>query len=219
MKTNEDIQREAERMLALGRSYRDEQRQLALGPQVVPLPRVLVQFPASQVTTRHDFEPEPDAIHTHRRERHIDASIEHDELVYRLMERETETTGSGRIVREDLPAVVMVSHSGFDLLHTGYEMVEEDRLAELLAPYAERSETEEAPADDRTVAEVEEVLETNLLADSDRLRAKAEIVEFLEGRLEASAFIAHAIDRQCARESPRVRQTERQEMRLTVDEP
>jgi hypothetical protein len=93
-------------------------------------------------------------------------------------------------------------------------MVEEDRMTELLAPYADRSEIAEGSADDRTVAEVEEILETGLLAESDRLQAKAEIIEFLEGRLEASTFIAHAIDRQCARESLHERQTQRHEMKL-----
>jgi len=207
-------------MIVLGRSYRDEQRAAGLSATVVPLPRVLTRLPDSLVTTRHNAEPESESVHTHRHQRHIEAAIEHDELVYRLMEQETETTGSGRVVREDAPAVVMVSHSGFDLLLAGHELVEEDRLGEKLAPYAERSERSDGsdPADERSVAEVEEILETNLLSLSDRLRAKAEIVKFLEGRLEASAFIAQAIDRQCARESRRETQAERHEMRLTIDE-
>ena len=50
--------------------------------------------------------------------------------------------------------------------------------------------------DDREVAEVETILETHLLPASDRMRTKAEIVEYLEGRLEPGVFIAHAIDRE-----------------------
>lgn len=220
MKINEEIQREAQRMIVLGRSHRDEQRAAGLSATVVPLPRVLTRLSDSITTTRHKAEPEAESVHTHRHQRYIDASIEHGELVYRLMEQETETTGSGRVVRDDAPAVVMASRSGFDLLLTGYEMVEEDRLGERLAPYAERGECSDGsdPADERSVAEVEEILETSLLSHSDRLRAKAEIVEFLEGRLEASVFIAHAIDRQCARQCRGETQAECHEMRLTIDE-
>jgi hypothetical protein len=218
MKTTEEIQREAQRMIVLGRQYRDEQRQAGVGAEIVPLPRVLVRLPDSQATIRPAGNAGAEGIQTINRQRHIEAAMEHDELVYRLMERESATTGAGSVVRESEPAILMVSRSGFDLLHTGYQLVEEDRLTEALAPYAGRRDGDE-PADERTIGEIEEVLETNLLAHSDRLRTKAEIVEFLEGRLEASAFIARAIDRQCARECRREAQTERHDMRIAVDEP
>jgi hypothetical protein len=136
------------------------------------------------------------------------------------MEQEREMTGAGKIIRDDEPSVIMVSKSGFDLLHTGYELAEEDRLAELLTPYAEYAEDDpgEGPVDERSIAEVEEILETSLLSNSARLRARVEIVEFLEGRLEPSVFIEHAIDRQCAREGPREDQRRLQELRLTIGE-
>jgi hypothetical protein len=132
-----------------------------------------------------------------------------------------ETTGSGRVVRDDAPLVVMFGESAFDTLRTGYELAEEERLAELLTPFAERSEDRDCsePADGETVAEVEAILETNLLPPTDRLRTKAEIAEFLEGRLEASVFIAHAVERQCAREGRCERLAERHEIKLTIDEP
>ena len=147
--------------------------------------------------------------------------MERDELVYRLMEQETEVTGSGRIVREAAPSVVMLGGSAFDALHTGYELAEEERLGELLTPYAERIEDREGsePADGETVAEVEALLETDLLPLGDRIRTKAEIAEFLEGRLEPSAFIARAIERHCVRGDPRERLTERHEIKLTINEP
>lgn len=208
-------------MIVLGRSYRDEQRRLAVDPTIVPLPRVVARLPDFQITPRYQDQPGPENGQTHRRQRHIEAAIEHDELVYRLVEKEAVTTAAGRIVEEDTPAVIMVSRSGFDLLHTGYELVEEDRLGELLTPYAEpREDRAGEPADDQAVAKVEEILETGLLPPSERLRARAEIVEFLEGRLEASVFITHVIERQCARECRReVRaQTQRREMRLTTND-
>jgi hypothetical protein len=219
MKTNDEIQHEAQRMVELGRRYRDEVRTSSVNAEVVPLPRVLVRLPDSVVTPRPIAPglPEPSQI---RRERHVEAAIEHDELVFRLMARETETNGAGEVVRESPSELVMVSHSGIDLLHAGYELAEEDRLSEALSPYIERSEARDndESADFEAVAKVEEILETNLLAPSDRLRAKAEIVEFLEGRLEASAFIAHAIDRLGAREHLGERVAQRPEMRLTINE-
>ena len=221
MKTNQEIQAEAQRLMVLGRQYRDEQRWAGVGVGTVSLHRVLVQLPESRVTTAHEAEPESESVHTHRRERFIEATMERDELVYRLMERETEKTGSGRIVRDDAPSVVMFGGSAFDSLHAGYELAEEERLAELLAPYAERGEDRDCAesADGETVAELEEILETNLLPPADRIRAKAEIGEFLEGRLEASAFIGHAIDRQCARDDRCETLTERHEITLTIGEP
>ena len=221
MKTHDEIQREAQRLVALGRSYRDEQRQLGLGSTVVPMPRVLVRLPDSMTTSRQAVAAGADEVRRHRWERYIEAAIEHDELVYRLQERETVTNGAGRLVREEAPASILVSHSGFDLLHTGYEMAEEDRLGELLAPYADYSDGRGGEAaDERTVAEVEEILGTIALPPSDRLRAKAEVVEFLEGRLEPSLFIDRLVDRQCAREGQgRAEcQTRRQEMRLSAHE-
>lgn len=218
MKTHNEIQHEAQRMIALGRSYRDEQRQLGHGPTVVPLPRVLARLPDSVTTSR---EPGTEDVHRHRWQRYIEAAIERDELVYRLQEKETVTKTSGQLVREEAPAAILVSHSGFDLLHSGYEMAEEDRLGELLAPYADFSEGRGGEAaDERTVEEVEEILGTVALPPSDRLRAKAEVVEFLEGRLEPSRFIERCIDRQCAREGPRhaESQSRRQEMRLSTHE-
>ena len=221
MKTNQEIQAEAQRLIVLGRQYRDEQRWAGVGVGTVSLHRVLAQLPESRVTTAHEAEPESESVHTHRRERFIEATMERDELVYRLMERETEMTGSGRIVRDDAPSVVMFGGSAFDSLHAGYELAEEERLAELLAPYAERGEDRECAesADGETVAELEEILETTLLPPADRIRAKAEIGEFLEGRLEASAFIGHAIDRQCARGDRCETLAERHEITLTIGEP
>jgi len=105
-------------------------------------------------------------------------------------------------------------------LHTGYELAEEERLGELLTPYAERVEEREgSEADGATVADVEAILETSLLPHSDRIRSKAEIGEFIEGRLEPSAFIARAIERHCVRDDRCERLAERHEIKLTIDEP
>jgi hypothetical protein len=223
MKTNQELQTEALRLMGLGRQYREEQRRAHVGVSAasVVAPRVLARLPESRVTTAHEAEPESESVHTHRRERYIEAGMETDELVFRLMEQETEATGSGRLVREGAPFLVMVSESAFDPLRAGYDLIEEERLGESLAPYAERCEdrVDGECVEGEAVAEVEAILETDLLPIADRLRTKVEIAEFLEGRLEPSVFIAHAVERQCWRDCRRERMAERHEIKLTIDEP
>lgn len=215
MKTNEEIQREAQRMLDLGRQYQEEHRGAV--SEVVPLPRVLVQFPDVQLSRPADNEAGARVV---TRQRHIEAAMAGDGLTYRLMERETEPGAASAPATQAEASEVMVSRAGFDLLHAGYEMVEEDRLFELLIPYSERAERRsgDEAADDREVTEVEALLETHLLPASDRLRSKAEIVEYLEGRLEPGVFIARTIDRLCAREGQSQVQNQRHAIRLTIDE-
>ncbi len=216
MKTNEEIQHEAQRMIDLGRQYREQHR--AAGGEVAPLPRVLVQLPDVQVSRPAGNAAEVRVV---TRQRHIEAAMTDDGLIYRLMERETDLGAVSAPGAQAEASEVMVSRAGFDLLHAGYEMVEEDRLFELLTPYSERAEnrSDGETADDREVAEVETILETHLLPASDRLRTKAEIFEYLEGRLEPGVFIAHAIDRLCAREGQCQAQAQRHAIRLTIDEP
>ncbi len=220
MKANQEIEMEAGQLMVLGRQYRDEHRE-SPGVAAMPAPRVLAWLPESRVTSYHQTEPESKSVHVHRRQRHVEAAMERGEVMLRLMERETETTGSGRIVREDAPSLVIASQSAYDVLRTGYELVEEERLGELLLPYAERAEDADYsdPADARAVAEVETILEANMLSAADRLRTRAEIVAFLEGRLEPSAFITRSIDRQTARAGQHERLAERHTIKLTIDEP
>jgi hypothetical protein len=212
MKTHREIQNEAERLVVLGREYRAERRAHA-GEAIVTLPRVVGRLPDSQVSIASGEAASAGATHR-RRERHIEADIEHDELMFRLVERETELAADGRSLRGARPETVMVSRSGFDLLLGGYELVEEERLAEALAPYADRDDTK---ADSEAVAEVEGILETSGLPVVDRMRAKAEIIDFLEGRLEPGEFIEHAIDRQRLGEVCAEREVQRAEMRLTIN--
>ena len=117
MKTNQEIQVEAGRLVALGSRYRDEHRK-RMGEGSV-LPRVVAQFPESRVTSLHDAARESDSVHVHRFQRFIEALMVDDKLVYRLLEKETETNGLGVIVREDkTPEMLMFGRSGVCLLYT-----------------------------------------------------------------------------------------------------
>lgn len=214
MKTKSEIQAEAQQLTILGRQYQNEQSQVIVSDAVIAMPRVLMTLPEAQLAARPVPFAEREATLAPRNLRHIEAALEGGELVFRLMERETDFSGAS----EDVPSPVMSSRSAYDVLRTGYELVEEERLAAELERFAERSEDRDQPADGESVAEVEAILETNLLPHADRLRTKAEIVEFLSGRMEPSAFIANAIERQCEREGHVVRHTQRHEIRLTIDE-
>jgi hypothetical protein len=216
MRPHREIQNEAERLVLLGREYLAERRGLAAESSIVALPRVLARLPDSRVTVPNPALADASEPAQQHRERHIEADIENDELLFRLIEREHQLDADGRVLREGQPETVMVSRSGFDLLLAGYELVEEERLAEALAPYSDRDD-DQLKSDPEAVAQIEEILETSELPVADRMRAKAEIVDFLEGRLEPSEFIEHAIDRQRLREVSAERQTQRSDMRLTID--
>jgi hypothetical protein len=205
MKTNQEIQAEAQRLLVLGSQFQNEQRIVSGGATAVAEPRVMVNLPVNAATPG--------------RERHVESVIAGGALLFRLMERETDRAASDRNERDDEASVVVSSASAYDVLKTGYELAEEERLAAALERYAERSDDPADPADDETVAEVEAIVETKLLPPTDRLRTKAEIVEFLEGRLEPSVFIARAIERQCSREGCREHLAERHELKLTMGGP
>jgi len=201
MKTNQEIQAEARNLMVLGRQFQIEQGSFS----VAAMPRVLANFPVNPAT------PE--------RERHVEAAIVGGALVFHLMERETDRFGTEQDERRDEPSLIAASASAYDVLKTGYELAEEERLAVALERYSERSEDRADPVDGETVAEVEEIFETKLLPRADRLRTKAEIVDFLEGRLEPSALIGRNIERQCSREGHSEQLVERHELKLSMGEP
>lgn len=191
--------------MVLGNQYQNEQRIVTASASTVAVPRMLANLPMSPATAG--------------RERQVEAAVVGGALVFRLMERETDVPGSDRGERDAEGTLLASSPSAYDVLSTGYEMAEEERLSAALERYADRSEDRADPADGETVAEVEAVLETTFLPAADRLRTKAEVVEFLEGRLEPSVLIARNIERQCSREGYGERLTERHEFKLTIGEP
>jgi hypothetical protein len=191
--------------MVLGSQFQNEQRIANVSASAVIAPRALANLPMSPATRG--------------RERHVEAALVGGALVFRLMERETDAPGSDRDERGAEGTLLASSPSAFDVLSTGYEMAEEERLASALERYAERSEDRADPADGETVGEVEAILEAKLLTPADRMRTKAEVVEFLEGRLEPSALIARNIERQSSREGHSEHLVERHELKLTVGEP
>ena len=191
--------------MVLGGQFQNEQRIAGLSGSVESVPRVLVNLPMNPAMPG--------------RERHVEVTIAGGALGFRLMERETDLPASDRGERDEDGTLLASGASAYDVLRTGYELAEEERLGAALERYAERSEDRADPADGEAVAEVEAILETKLLSPADRLRTKAEVVEFLEGRLKPSVLIAHAVERQCSRDGLREQRTERHELKLTIGEP
>ena len=204
MKTNQEIVAEAQQLVVSGRLLLNEKRIAASRSSAVRESRELLSLPMSTAASG--------------RARHVEATFVDGALGFRLTERETHLLTSDRSERDEESAIIASSDSAYDVLRLGYELAEEERLAAALERYVERSEDSGDPADGETVAEVEAIRETNLLSHADRLRTKAEAIEFLEGRLKPSALIAHAVERQCSRDGVET-QTERNEMRLTIGEP
>lgn len=147
-------------------------------------------------------------------QRHVEATMLGGALVFRLIERQNNSHEPKRDQEAD-GILLASSPSAYEVLSAGYEMAEEERLAKDLEPYAERSEETVDPADRETVSSVEAILGSSRLSSSDRIRTKAEIVEFLEGRLEPNELISRTIERQCARETIATRN----ELKLTIGEP
>ena len=213
MKTHQQIQAEANQVAILGQQFRAEQVAGGASLALVAESPALARFPAvSSVGEGAAAVPMP------RAERFVDAVLERHNLLYRLVEREADSAAGsvGTAAAEGSLVVIAVSSSPFDVLRTGYEMAEGERLAEQLAPYNERDEG--GDREERTAA-LESILESGLLPLADRLRTKAEIGAFLEGELEAGDLIARTIARQCAREGRSEAQHVRHGFRLTIEEP
>lgn len=205
MKTNQEIKSEAQQLTLLGRQFQNEQRLASVGTVLVAAPRVLMHFPTN-----------PMAPGTERR---VDVAMDDGAVVFRLMETGANDFGSQHDKDAGEGTLILSSPEASDVLSAGYVLAEEERLASALEPYAELSEQSADPADDETVSEVETILEAEHLSPADRMRTRAEVVGFLEGRIKPSVLIGRAIERQCAREVFREAMIERHEMKITIGEP
>lgn len=188
---------ESRRLEQLGAQFAEERRRAItelLGP--VPAPRIVITFPDS-IVAGPDESAEDELQTTVTRRRWIEMDWDDGAVEYRLIESESETAPWGETVRESGPSYVMSSDSAFDALVEGYEVAEQERLGRALASYAERGETGEllGAVDPALVREVELIVGSDDFPVASRIAAKAGIVAFLEGRIDASEFISAAISR------------------------
>ena len=113
------------------------------------------------------------------------------------------------------------SDSPLEVLEKGYELAEVERLSEALAPYLDRIDSEGVAetVDAHLVEEIEAVVGAGELLPASRLHAKADIVKFLDGRLEPDEFITAAIARQRYCEDVCESMAERPRERLLIGQP
>jgi hypothetical protein len=216
MKTKEEVLVEAQLITSLGREYQAEH---ISGPQrtvVVSAPRILMVLddPVERTWVTKFGAEESDEP---SQERYVAATVENGELVFHLMERDAGFVDIGH--EDDSAFAITSSFSAYDVLRVGYELAESERLAAAVEPYAETAAVSDDPAHWEKVTELAGILELDRLPVADRLRAKAEIMEFLEGRLGPSEFIAHAVERQYSPDTYRANLSWKNELRFTVGEP
>jgi hypothetical protein len=221
MKSHSEILMESRRIEQLGAKFAEDRRR-AIAEMMRPMtgPRIVMTFPDSIVANRE--EAEDDELRTTiTRRRWIEAGWDDGAVVYRLIEDETETAPWGEVVRESGPSYVLGSDSAFDALVEGYELNEQERLGRLLTPYAERGETGEllGTVDPSLVREVELIIGSDDFPVASRIAAKAGIVAFLEGRIDASEFIGAAISRGLHRNLGAESIERHVGERITIDQP
>jgi hypothetical protein len=185
-----------------------------------PLVGLLTTLPPVVVHARNGMDGDPQTIRRYRIVREIEVALDSEPSEYRLKEERFELMTAERAVSIFGPYVAMVGDSVRGMLEEGYERNAQDEMMERLFPILdsidERENNEVTPEE---IAEVERRLELPSLSAVARLRARAEIVDFLDGRLAAGDFIAHVVDWQGASKDERETVTERRGIRLLMDEP
>lgn len=204
MKTHRDLLIEARRLEGLGSDYVRGGDFSAARP-LLSLPDSWLREPSVRVEERAVMR------------RWIDVAMVEGMLEYRLWESPSVAPAAANQAE---PTFATGSDSAFDVLAEGYERCERDRLTEALAPFAERDEREEIgeSIDPTLVEEVEKIVGADQLSPAARLHAKADIVEFLEGRLDPSDFINVAIERQYRRESEAETIEQRPAERMAIEQ-
>jgi hypothetical protein len=219
MKTHREIVTEAQRLEESARRFADDQRRDATLRDAFS---VLFSFPESRFTSRvNGAGGDADEIHTNRRVRRIETALVGDALEYRLVQDEIETTESGTVVKETSPVLMLTTDSALEALEEGYELGEEERLSEMLAPFMDRAEAGEFvdAVEPHVVEELEAIIGAGDLLPASRLHAKTDIVKLLDGRLEPDEFITAAIARQRYCEELHESISEHPRERILVDQP
>ena len=217
MKTHREIVIEGQRLEESARRFAEDQRRDATLRDAFS---VLFSFPESRFTSHVEIGGGV-ALHTHHQLRRIETALVGDVVEYRLIQDEIETNEVGATVKEVSPLLMLTSDSAVEVLEEGYELAEEERLSDALAPYIERAEAGEFEdsVEPHVVEEIEALVGAGVLLPASRLHAKADIMRFLDGRLEPDEFITAAIARQ--RHCERVHEsiTEHPRERIVIGQP
>ncbi len=207
MKTQREINDEAQHLEQLGRQYWLERRQAErrVGAGIEPR-QTLFDFPPTH-TTSYDASEQPLTRQTWR---WIEVGLDGAAPQYFLMQEWTERHAAGGTEDHSDPSAEMDDVSVEEVLREGYAQVEADGLAERLAPIVARLEDVGFCDGMRTaLEEVEAVIGASELSSDTRLRVRADVIEFLEGRMRPSDFISEVIEHRYEREAVRESAAER----------
>lgn len=220
MKTQREIWLEAQRLERIGQQFRDEQRS---APSERHFYRdafsVIFTFPESRFTSR--AVDGDGRLHDNRRLRRIEVGFIEDVLEYRLLQDEIETTQAGELIRNEQLVLVATSESAVDVLDEGYELADEERLGEALAPVLEKLSAGEFAngIEPDALREIEEIIEAGELMPAARLHSRADVARLLDGGIEPDGFIASAIQRHRQRETVSEQIVERANERIAMGHP
>ena len=185
-----------------------------------PFVGLLTTLPPVVVHARDGSDGDPQTIRRYRVVREVEVALDAEPAEFRLREERFELTTSDKAVAVFGSYVALVGASAREMLEEGYERNAQDEMMERLFPVLdsidERDSNEVTPED---IAEVEKRLELPSMSVATRLRARADIAEFLDGRLLAGDFVARVIDWQGAGQGERETVEERRGLRLLMNEP
>lgn len=226
MKTHRELVTEARHLDQLGRRYWEEHLSRNEGsPASARMgagleSRVLFRFPDTLTTGMDGETSNSEEAETLRIARRIEVKLDGDRPEFLLIEEEYAADPFDGVERLHGPIPVVKSDDALDALREGYQLAEEDRIGALLAPFTDRIGEEDFTddADSELVEKIAAIVEVGELGPAARLRAKADIAAFLEGRLEASEFISAAIERQCHRDEECQVLAERHGERISIIE-
>lgn len=199
MKTQREIYEEAQRLEQLGRQYwlehRQSERRAGTGAERT---RVLLGFPRTE-TTSYDASEQP---RTRQIRRWIEVGLDSAVPQYFLMQAWAERPAAGGSADHADEFVELDDDSVEEVLREGYARVEADALAERLAPIVTRlEEIGFCDGMDAAMEEVEAAIGASELNPDTRLGVRANVIEFLEGRMKPSDFISEVIECHYEREA------------------
>lgn len=186
------------------RTRREYARQLRLTPYSLVPERSIHVFHSLPTVRYRQSDPVTQRTARVSTLRFIQASNMADGFEYQVHEEWIEIGGATEKADMTEDRVLKTTTSIHEALYTGYGASEHQRLAIALAPFEKANQSPVDPANDERVKRVEALLLTSRLSTPDRLRTRADIVDFLHGRLSSRDIILQSIHRQYCRETERM---------------
>lgn len=155
----------------------------------------LFTFPTSTIhTTPNEGAP----LQVQHRARRVDAVEVRSGLHFRLVEEEVVTDAAGHLLQRLEPVVLVSAKEAIEPLRAGFRRVDEDRLAESVAPIVEQVRTPGLTVGeaDEAVSRIQQLTAGLDLSAASQLRVKSDAFDLVDGRLDVSEFVSRTVARQ-----------------------